>query len=181
MSDVVIGIDELNKKFDALSDAVKEQSLAGAVNAGGLVILNAVKANIQKNGLMRTRTLSRSVHAETTERSAEKATVEVGTNLEYAAIHEFGGTIHAKNAKYLAIPVGSYVGSPRNHADLKVRKTGAGNLVMVDAGGTAQYVLKPSVTIPARPYMRPAFDEKQEEAKSEMADAFLALILKAAK
>jgi HK97 gp10 family phage protein len=181
MSDVVIGVKELEQKFNALSDAVKGQSLSNAVKAGGLVVLNAAKANIQKNGLMRTRTLSRSVHIEITESSAEQATVEIGTNLEYAAIHEFGGTITPKSSKYLAIPVGNYIGSPRNHADLKLRKTGAGNLVMVDGNGAVQYVLKQSVTIQAKPYLRPAFDEKQEEAQNAMADAFAKLIAEAIK
>lgn len=49
--------------------------------------------------------------------------VRVGTNVIYSAIHNFGGTIRPKRAKYLAIPVGD--GSIR---------------------------LKKSVTIPAREY-----------------------------
>lgn len=63
------------------------------------------------------------------------AGARVGTNLEYAAIHEFGGTIEAKNAPRLVFQVAP--GEWR----------------------TAQ-----SVTIPARPYMRPAADQSRGPA-----------------
>jgi len=177
---VVIGEEELIRKFRAMSAAVKGQALGNTVLAGGLVILNAARGNIKSQGLIETRTLSRSLHEEVTEQSSTQAAVEIGTNLEYAAIHEFGGVIKPKNAKYLAIPVGSYKGSPRTHADLKLRKTKKGNLVMVDASGAVQYVLKASVEIPARPYLRPALDEHRVAAQNEMAEAFKQLVMKAA-
>lgn len=34
------------------------------------------------------------------------SSVEVGTNVVYAAIHQFGGTIHAKNAPHLVFKIG---------------------------------------------------------------------------
>lgn len=49
--------------------------------------------------------------------------VEIGTNVVYAAIHQFGGTIHAKNAPHLVFKVGG------------------------------QFVSKDQVTIPARPFL----------------------------
>jgi HK97 gp10 family phage protein len=176
----VIGTEELLVKFRQLTTEVQGEALVNTVQAGGTVIVNAAKENIKKQGLIRTRTLRGSVHQEVTERDADHAAVDVGTNLEYAAIHEFGGTIQAKSSKYLAIPVGSYKGSPRKHADLKLRKTAGGNLVMVDPSGIVQYVLKRSVEIPARPYLRPAFDESHEKVKSEMASAWRQQIEKAA-
>jgi HK97 gp10 family phage protein len=179
-SKVVIGSEELTRKFRAMGEAVQEESLVGAVQVGGLVILNAAKDNIKDQGLIRTHHLSRSLHMEVSERSATKAAVDVGTNLESAAIHEFGGVIKAKNVKYLAIPVGSYTGSPLKYSDLSVRKTGNGNLILVDASNRVQYVLKASVQIPARPYMRPAMDEHGIDAQNEMGEAFKALVMKAA-
>ncbi len=177
MSDsAVIGKEELVKKFQALEECVQGDALVNTAKAGGNVIVNAAKDNIKKQGLIRTRTLSRSVHQEVAEQSATKASVDVGTNLEYAAIHEFGGTITAKSSKYLAIPVGSYVGSPRKHSDLKLRKTAGGTLLMVDSSGTVQYVLKASVVIPAAPYLRPALDENEQQAQDEMAEAFVKLM-----
>jgi phage gpG-like protein len=145
-----------------------------------LVVLNAAKDNVKEQGLIRTRTLSRSLHEEVVEQSKERAAVDVGTNLEYGAIHEFGGTIQAKSAKYLAIPVGGRTGSPRKYSDLRVMKTVRGNLLLVDAGGAVQYVLKTSVEIPARPYLRPALDEHGDEAIEKTGEAFKNIVMKAA-
>lgn len=177
---VVIGKEELARKFRSMSEAAQGASLVSVVRAGGLIILDAAKDNVKDQGLIRTRTLSRSLHEEVVEQSKDQAAVEIGTNLEYAAIHEFGGTIKPKSAKYLAIPVGSYTGSPRKYGDLRVRKTASGNLVLVDAGNKVQYVLKSSVEIPARPYLRPALDEHGDEAQKEMGETFKELVLKAA-
>jgi len=170
--DIVIGEEELNQKFAQLSEVVQGQTLVMAVSAGALIVEDATLINIQSQGLIKTRTLSRSIHQQVVEQSNDRAVVDVGTNLESAAIHEFGGTIRAKNSKYLAIPVGSYVGSPRNHSDLILRKTKRGTLVLMDAGGSVQYVLKESVEIPARPYLRPAADEHHEQVQNEIAEVF---------
>lgn len=177
---VVIGKDELIRKFRLMSEAVQGASLVSVARAGGLVILNAAKDNVKEQGLMRTRTLSRSLHEEVAEQGRDRAAVDIGTNLEYAVIHEFGGTIKAKSAKYLAIPVGDRTGSPRKYGDLHVRKTAKGNLLLMDASDKVQYVLKTSVEIPARPYLRPALDEHGGEAENEMGEAFKILIMKAA-
>lgn len=179
MSEDVQGMTDLLEKFKNLEEAVQEDSLIGTAQAGGTVVRNAALDNIKSQGLIKTRTMSRSVHSVVIESSVNRAAVQVGTNLEYAAIHEYGGVIHPKNSKYLAIPVGTYTGSPRRHPDLKVRVTNNGNLVMVSAGGEVQYVLKQSVTIPARPYMRPAYDEQKQEVIDTMQQAYMQLIKKA--
>lgn len=180
MSDeVVVGSKKLQQILANMSANVKGAALMNAVKAGGLVILNAVKSKIKSQGLIRTRTLSRSIHEEVTEIGPERVALEVGTNLEYAAIHEYGGTITAKKGKYLAIPVADFRDSPRRHR-LRVRKTKNGTLVLVKSGsGQVAYVLKTSVTIPARPYMRPAFDETRDEATKDIERVFVAQIEKA--
>lgn len=177
---IVIGEEELIRKFQQLTAEMQGEALVNTVQAGGGVVMNAARENIKKQGLIRTRTLSRSVHQEVTERDANHAAVEVGTDLEYAAIHEFGGTIQPKSGKYLAIPVGSYTGSPRKYGDLKLRKTAGGNLVMIDSSGIVQYVLKRNVEIPARPYMRPAVDNNHDEVARSMAAAWKQQVEKAA-
>jgi phage gpG-like protein len=174
----MVGNEKLTEKLRKLGKAVQGASLVKALKAGGLVFRNAIVINIQKQGLIRTRTLSRSVHEEVIEQSDTKAVLEEGTDLDYAAIHEFGGVIKAKNGKYLSIPIGSYTGSPTKYSDLKLRKTGGGTLILIDGSGLAQYVLKTSVEIPARPYIRPAFDEKKDEATREVGRAFIELIEK---
>jgi len=175
----VIGTEELLAKFKALSEAVQGDALAEATMSGGQIILEAAKGNIQEQGLIRTRTLSRSLSEEVVEKSPQRAVVAVGTNLEYAAIHEFGGVIQAKRRKYLAIPVGELTGSPMKY-DLHAIKTRKGNLVLMDASGKVQYVLKPSVRIPARPYLRPAFDEKHGQAQEKIGESLKIMIEKAA-
>ena len=177
---VVIGKEELLRKFRSMGDAVQGASLGRVAMIGGMVIRDAARDNLKDQGLIRTRTLSRSLDAEISEQSATRAVVDVGTNLEHGAIHEFGGTIKPKSAKYLAIPVGSYTGSPKKYSDLKVKKTGRGNLVLIDASNRVQYVLKSSVEIPPRPYLRPALDEKGAEAQQEMGEAFKDIVIKAA-
>ena len=178
----IIGSDELIKKFNALEDAVRGQKLSLAAQAGGLVITNAAKANVKENGLIKSGTLRRSLHQEVSMETETAASVQIGTDLEYAAVHEFGGVITPKQSKYLAIPLSSqdYKDSPRNHSDLRLRKTAGGTLLLVDASGVAHYVLKTSVTIPAKPYLRPAMDEHRQEAEDEVATQFKNLILRAA-
>lgn len=69
-----------------------------------------------------------------------RAEADIGTNLEYARIQEFGGTIVPTNGPFLRW--------------------------VNDAG---EEVFARSVTIPAKPYLRPAFDTKQDDAVRAMA------------
>lgn len=66
----------------------------------------------------------------------------IGASVKYAAIHEFGGTIHAKNAEYL---------------HFKTRDGG--------------WVRTKQVTIPARPYLRPALTEHAPALQRTFAEA----------
>ena len=180
MNAKVIGTEELMVKFRVLNEAVQEENLSAATLAGGTVIVGATKENIAAQGLIRTRNLSRSIHEEVLERSSQRVVVGIGTNVDYGPIHEFGGVIQAKRSKYLAIPVNGASGSPAKRSDLHVLKTAGGTLVLVDASGQIQYVLRSSVTIPAQPYLRPALDEHGDEAQEEIGRALAALIEKAA-
>lgn len=108
---------------------------------------------------------------------------EIGPEgVPYAGIHEFGGIIKPKKAKYLAIPQ-SYVKGPDGVArakphDFKGEKT---SLVPLKRGGfmmllrTAKeeqiplFVFKKEVKIPKRPYIRPALQKKQEQIAEKFA------------
>lgn len=175
MKSSVIGTEELLKKFNALDEVVQGANLALATDAGSMVILNGARKNIKDQGLIRTRTLSRSLASEHEEITPTRVTDAIGTNLEHGPIHEYGGTIRAKKGKYLAIPIGGMKGSPVGK-NLSLRKTGGGTLLLVDEGGQAQYVLKESVTIPARPYLRPAHDANQVMAKEAIGKVLKQLI-----
>ena len=60
--------------------------------------------------------------------------VLVGTDLEYAAIHEYGGEIVPRNARALVFEIDGEV------------------------------IVTQRVTIQARPYLRPAYDAQRDEA-----------------
>lgn len=90
----------------------------------------------------------------------------IGSNVEYASIHEFGGVtpphrIEARRGKALAFQSRGFVGPIRLTAKGKIRKTGQtpGSVTVVRS------VMHPGSVMPARPYMRPALRESQEEIK----------------
>ena len=91
-------------------------------------------------------TLARSIGPETTHKTATKVKIAIGTNVVYARIHEYGGVITPKQADMLHFTID-------------------GKEIFTD-----------EVQMPARPYLRPAFDEKKREAEKEMRDAWVSLI-----
>ena len=112
--------------------------------------------------------------------------------LTIARVHEFGATIHAKNAKNLCIPINklSYDKSPRDFdtQGLFFFKSHNGFLLAAipkqkkrrrrkkkgeAEGGEAQddiellFLLLPSVTIPERSFIRAGFDANRENLAAE--------------
>ena len=178
----VIGQANLERKFRALDDATQTRALERSLLAGILVLENAIKQNIQDRKLVDTGTMLRSVGSEITERSTTRVTAVAGTNLVYAAIHEFGGTIVPRNAQFLSIPLTSEAkryNSPRDFPQKLHAIINGDRGVLVDEGDTAQYALVKSVNMPARPYMRPAWDEHIDEAVGEVRDVLRLLIRQA--
>ena len=100
---------------------------------------------------------------------------EVGTNLKYARIHEFGGTIKPQGHPFLAIPIGTRKGSPTQYKDLHFVRTLEGKAYLLDSRGKAQYRLARQVTLRARPYLQPALEQSEEK----VADAMTAAVWKA--
>lgn len=80
-----------------------------------------------------------------------------GTNLDYAATHQYGATITPKAARALAVPVTQEArrsGGPRQMGDLHVVwPKGRPSGTLRDAAGKVQFALVKSVTIPARPFL----------------------------
>jgi phage gpG-like protein len=116
-----------------------------------------------------------------------KKVIETGTSVEgelssagvpYAAIHEYGGVIKPVNSENLAIPLPGNRradGSPKVtlqqlFGSMKAQVFTTKNGVVMLSNGkksktaklTPMYVFKKSVTIPARPYIRPALAATQE-------------------
>jgi phage gpG-like protein len=121
-------------------------SIREIVKRGAILIEAKVKDNLTNKILnVRTGHLRRSI---VTIFYGGGTSAEIGTNLKYAAIHEFGGVIHAKNGPFLwfKMQTGSRFMSK------------SGN-ILKRPQGIFQWIKTPSVTIPARPYMQPAFNE----------------------
>lgn len=114
----------------------------------------------------RTGQLARSYRARFLSKSGQVISVGVLSSLEYASIHDRGGTIAPRTVQYLAVPlrrlpVGKW---PRDFAkgELRLIKSRAGNLILAKvskSGKIAPYfVLKKTVSIRGRNYLRAAAD-----------------------
>ncbi len=83
----------------------------------------------------------------------------------YAAIHEYGGTIHMKS-KMLTIPIHDSLrtaggvnryASARDVPDLQYAESAAGQKMLIHKdSGEVFYLLRRSIKYPARPYLSPA-------------------------
>lgn len=130
--------------------------------------------------------------------SLKENTAVKGSNLEnlvgeiggifYARIHEYGGTITAKRAKYLTIPLPAALnsnGTPKKKSARDWDKTfiitsKKGNLLIVQRDGRKLiplYVLKTSVYIPPRLNLRKTVDTALPVWVDELSDKLLAAII----
>lgn len=163
----LVGSESLFRKLGKIRDAAKGRMIENALTSGGLLIQNRAK----QLAPYRTGTLRRSIHigghedlapdyqaggdaqagsVSSPDVGSTSASIYIGTNLEYARMQEYGGTI---------VPVR------------------AARLAWRNADG--DFVTASSVTIPASPYMRPAFDEQGGAAKREAVEAMRSLIRRA--
>ena len=127
-----------------------------------------------------TRELERSITAT----PAKNGRAVVGTNVKYARIHEEGGVLKPTTKKYLTIPVSVAAAKMRaNTGDLRTQNLtfrqgphrGVAFLYRTTKGKNARselmFVLKRSVRIPPRPFMRPA--ARNRDNQMAMAKAFM--------
>jgi len=89
---------KLDDRFKEVIAAASGDNIIKALKAGGEVVRNHAKLNIQAQELVDTGNLLGSISVQEGSGGKSDATVEIGTNVEYAAIHEFGGAIHQTNA-----------------------------------------------------------------------------------
>lgn len=101
---------------------------------------------------------------------------QIGTEgVQYAAIHEFGGTVVPKNKQFLALPT-----DQNRRADglpvmttTELRNTGRSfirdHIIYLQEGKkiTPMFVLKRSINIPARPYLSTALEAKKDQILKE--------------
>ena len=140
----IVGLPEFKGRLSKLRGVAAGALLAKACLAALLPVQNAAKEKVPKL----TRTLSRSIHSEIIEERDGYAEAAVGTDVVYAAIHEFGGVITPKRARML------------HWVD---RQSG-------------EDVFANAVTIPPRPYLRPAWDENEGAMIRELGAALMDML-----
>ena len=88
----VIGAEDLAKAFSKLADDIKGPALEAATRAAALPVLNQVRITVPEGGRTpyKTGTYRRSFAMETTEKTAERCTVVVGTDAPQARRLEYG-------------------------------------------------------------------------------------------
>lgn len=158
------------KKLETLKPAGRNAVLSSAWRRGTLFMENQLKQAISGPILkVRTGHLRNSIGSQITFETGRIKSVigsgaRTGRRLPYANIHETGGVIRPKRGKYLAIPIGNMrtaagVGKMPARDFFRANKSSAFivNGIVYNAVGktgiSPSYVLKRSVTIPARHYM----------------------------
>lgn len=164
--------------------------MVAAFNAGltlaAISVVGSIKASFAKNGMYRpsnqgyppgrTKDILYNGLAST---PGENLSATVYTSgVAYARIQEFGGLIKAKSSKYLTIPVNDQAARLRgrtttlrslNLTFVPGHHRGVAFLWKTTKGKNARselmFVLKPTVRLPARPYLRPAFQSREVIAK----------------
>lgn len=137
---VKVDLSGFKKGLEKMQKAARDQALLDALEAGARVIQGNAQANVEANFSGKaTGALSNSIIVETSG-GGTKAEAQVGPTAIYGRIHELGGVIMPVTAKALH---------------------------WVDDDGND--VFAGSVTIPARPYLRPAVDGHEDEIKGEVA------------
>ena len=169
----------VESKLDQVERALGEAALRAGLSAAGNLVEGYAKLNVRARGLIDTGNLVNSIQTGEPEVSGLSGEIEVGTDVEYAKIHEYGGTIVPKKAKFLAIPITDAARrqGPREFpgklhvvaTDTKTSRITMHSAVLADEAGTPQYALVRSVTIPARPYLRPAIDEHRSAIQGAFA------------
>jgi len=185
---VVAGKD-LGEKLTA-TDAEARLAIARTVRAAQLDLQNAMKRNIKKTFHQHTGDFRRSIAIEPITVSGPNITGPVGTNLEFAEIQEEGGEIHAKRARNLTIPLEAFLtgkGSAKGSAHDVIAAPGnygydgtffSKGVLFGKKGDQVDplFALKPSVTLPARPYAQPALDEVGPVFEQRLESALEALL-----
>jgi len=134
----------------------------------------AIVSNIRRNFRVGTGRLLNSIANSKVIRDLDAVTIEatIGpVGVPYAAIHEFGGKILPKK-KFLAIPLSPVLGpdggaraKPLDFLGRSRFATLNGKLFLMVKDGDKEepyLLMKPSVNMPARPYLRPALEKNRE-------------------
>lgn len=178
----VQGEQALLRRFRALPEKIQNRVGLRAMRDAAMLLERHIKGKLKAGNPLRVRSdrLRASV-THTVQRTGEGFEARVGPHVVYARLHEYGGVVSAKNAKFLTIPLRDAM-TPAGVARFTARKLienpsafgydatffSKGVLLGVKGRKASSlsvplFALKRSVRIPARPYLRPALAEKRDE------------------
>ena len=162
-------------KFISHADTVRKRvnaHLLRNLKAASIFTVRTAKANAKPGGPSGFKTshgaagLSGSIGHEI---DTAKFKSRVGSNLKYARIQEQGGTISSKGKK-LTVPISDEARKSRGAAymnDLELIPRKGRNSLLARVGENfgleVHWVLVDSVTLPARPYLRPTINNHRAE------------------
>lgn len=133
------------------------------------IVVDAQENVVGKVLKARSGSLARAIYGKVTVKD-KSVILELGADLKkapYARIHEYGGVIVPKKAKALTIPLNGTMGFAREHSGLfiwKSPKSGKLFLAKSDGGNLKlMYLLAKKVTMPERPYLRPAMEKNKNK------------------
>lgn len=134
----IVGLDELGRKLAAIGKSVHGQAAADAVTAGAGVIVKHAQSNVRSVFTNPSGNLRNSIRVQRVEMTQNGAFSETAPSVVYGRIQELGGTVRPVRAKALRFQINGH------------------------------WVSAKQVTIPARPYLRPAVEDHREEIVAEM-------------
>jgi HK97 gp10 family phage protein len=168
-----VGEKEVMERIGAVGKMLSGRNLLRAVTAGAILIEKDAKEKCP----WKTGTLRRSIHTEGEIYAGDHVSVQVGTDSKpphgYGAYVEFGTGVYGTGPGATGKPI---VIVPVNKKALRWRVGGKGK------GGSWAFAKRVVIQgMKARPFLRPAFDEKKDAALNEIARSGRELIEKAAK
>lgn len=154
------GLPALMEQVSGLNERVaKAQKLA--MSDSIMTVLRKVSFNL--TGAVLHVQLGRLRQSLQTSVASDGSTGTIGTNAEYAAIHEFGGRTmaHEIRPRGMALRFLSpgFIGPVKMTSKGKISKSARSGVTF------ARVVHHPGSTVPARPYMRPALEDSREAIK----------------
>jgi len=173
------GQKELLAKIERLPSSVREEVGQRTLLQGAILLEGYIKGQKLSGQVLHVRSgRLRASMAHQVAQEGQDLVARIGPHVVYARILELGGTITARNARNLTIPVGPALtpsGVPRYTARDLISNPSLGGfkrtffrnkkLYGVTRGGRAVvvFVLKPSITIKEYRYMRSSLAEKAQE------------------
>jgi hypothetical protein len=182
----VEGIEEVNSLISGMPKVLYDQ-VKLIISRATLSAHSTIRGNFGTGANQlksRTGSLSRSLQTKVSGDNLKTLAGRVYTGMVYAPIQEEGGTVNAKD-KYRRVPGGPYLNIPlsanktaagvmrKSARDVfseggYIVKSKAGNYLVMSKAGQPMFVLKKSVTIPARLGMKKAAEDEVPTILSEL-------------